>query len=140
MFSKNRYLVMSWPIDITCQRVLRDICGLSKKCSVATFPKIQPELCQFECQKYPKIQQPLKKQTSRLSVFHLDIHLSIVVANGFMEKEATLLCVNMWERARAFAAITQGTTFYYRFCHYKVQFLWYTFQWHGNEAFPKDSS
>ena len=43
--------------DISVQR---DFCGFSKKCSFVTFPKIKPKLCQFECQKKPTVQGPLK--------------------------------------------------------------------------------
>ena len=34
-----------------CWRVLRGFCGLSKMGGFATFPKILPNLCQFECRK-----------------------------------------------------------------------------------------
>ena len=46
-----------------------------------------------------------------------------------IEREAALL-VTMLERARAFAVIIQCRIFGYIFCHFKVQFLWCTFQMH----------
>ena len=39
--------------------------GLFKKCSLASFPKIYPNLCQFECQKQSKI--------ASFNVLHLDV-------------------------------------------------------------------
>ena len=48
----------------------------------------------------------------------------------FIENEAGLLCVTMRERAKAFAATILCTTFWYSFCHHRVQFLWCTFQRH----------
>ena len=38
------------------------------------------------------------------------------------------LCVIMRERVRAFSAAMECVTFWYSFFHYKVQFLWCTFQ------------
>ena len=46
----------------------------------------------------------------------------------FIGNEAVLLCETMWEHARAFAATISCITFWCSFCHYKVQFLWCTFQ------------
>ena len=37
-----------------------DLSGISKKCSFATYPKIQPKLRQVECQMQAIIQVPLK--------------------------------------------------------------------------------
>ena len=57
-----------------------------------------------------------------------------------VENEALLLCLTMRERASAFAATIQCVTFLYSFCHYKVQFLWCTFQMHfgmGTRHFQK---
>ena len=50
--------------------------------------------------------------------------------------ETTLLCVTMRERAATIYYIT----FWYSFCHYKVQFLWCTFETHfdmGTRHFQK---
>ena len=46
----------------------------------------------------------------------------------FIKREAVLLSVSMWERAKAFAATIYCVILWYSFCHYKVQFLWCTFQ------------
>ena len=48
----------------------------------------------------------------------------------FIKIEAMLLCVLMWERARSLATTIQFSAFSYSFYHYKVQFLWCTFQMH----------
>ena len=37
---KSRDFVMGGAVDAECQCVLRDFCGLSKKCGFATFSKI----------------------------------------------------------------------------------------------------
>ena len=58
----------------------------------------------------------------------------------FIENEGVSLCVTMKERARVFAATVWCITFWYSFCHYKVQFLWCTFQAHfgmGTSHFQK---
>ena len=46
----------------------------------------------------------------------------------FILNETVFLCVTMRECAMTFAATIQCVTFWYSFCHYKVQFLWCTFQ------------
>ena len=61
----------------------------------------------------------------------------------FIENEAALLCVTMWERARAFAAQSRMQLFDITFAMplklvFVVHFL-NTF-WHGNKTFPNGSS
>ena len=57
-------------------------CGLSKTCGFATFPEIQPKLCQFEiqpklcqfeCRKVEQNSTAFKKQTRCFSVFYLNV-------------------------------------------------------------------
>ena len=57
----------------------------------------------------------------------------------FIENEAALLCVTMWERARAFAAQSsiQIQLFDIAFGIKKVSFCGAF--WHGNETFPEVS-
>ena len=58
----------------------------------------------------------------------------------FIENEAVLLCVTIWECARVFAATISCVTFWYSFYHYKVHILWSTFQMHfgmGTRHFQK---
>ena len=58
----------------------------------------------------------------------------------FIKNEAVLLRLTMRERARGFAATIYCITFWFSFCYYKVQFLWYTFQMHflmGTTHFQK---
>ena len=48
----------------------------------------------------------------------------------FLKNMVVYNCVTMRKRARAFEATIQCITFLYTFCHWKVQFLWCTFQTH----------
>ena len=59
MFLRGRYFVMGSHIE--CSLVLREFCGLSKMHGFATFLKIYPNLCQFECQKVEQNSTTFKK-------------------------------------------------------------------------------
>ena len=54
------------------QAVLTSL-SFRKRLVFANFPEIQPELCQFKCQKVERNSTAFKKQTGCFSVFHLDV-------------------------------------------------------------------
>ena len=56
-----------------CSTARFNFYGFSKKCGFATFPEIQPKLCQFEFQKVEQNSTAFKKQTGCFSVFYLNV-------------------------------------------------------------------
>ena len=58
-------------LKIACSTAHFDFFGLSKKCGFATFPEIQPNLCQFK--KVEQNSTAFKKQTGYFSIFYLSV-------------------------------------------------------------------